>query len=345
MKKSILVMLAVILIAALVFVSCAPATPQQTITLRYASYQPQRGPEYDADIWMIKEIASRTNGRVKIEGYWDNTLLGQREMLKGIQEGTADLGFVFAGFFPKELTLWTVGTPILKGPIDLDKKSELFWKFYEQVPELKGELAAANQTLVSIDQSGELALISTKPIVKVDDIKGLKFRVPVGYDAEKLVAAGATTVATPAAEVYTAFERGAFDGCWLTVAGIYKYKWWEIGKNLVRIQQFTGTVFLLTANNNTWAKLPADIQQTIAKVGRERDKYHNERIRADDENGTKAMKAAGVTIRELSKEDVKKWADMAQAKLTEKWAKDADAAGKLGTKTMTVFQDLLNKYQ
>jgi TRAP-type C4-dicarboxylate transport system substrate-binding protein len=341
MKKSIFIMIAVTMIVVLTFMGCAPTTPQQTITLRFASYQPTNGAEYEADIWMIKEIASRTNGRVKVEGYWDNTLISQTEMLKGIQEGTADLGYVFVGFFPKQLALWSVGTPLLNGPTDLDKKVEIFWKLYEQVPELKGELAAANQTVLSIDQSGTVALISSKPITKFEDIKGLKFRSPVGYDAEKLVAAGANTITMPVAEVYSAFERGAFDGCWLTVPSIYKYKWHEIGKNMLILNQFTASNFLLTVNNNSWAKLPADIQQTLAKICRERELYHNKKVIELDESGTKAMKAAGVTFRDLSKDDVKKWSDLAEAKLAEKWAKDVDAAGKPGTKTMQTFRALI----
>jgi TRAP-type C4-dicarboxylate transport system substrate-binding protein len=75
------------------------------ITLRFATYHSPIGPEGEGPKWLMEEITKRTDGEVKFEQYFAGSLLNARELLKGIQSGTADMGYIFTPYFPRELVM------------------------------------------------------------------------------------------------------------------------------------------------------------------------------------------------------------------------------------------------
>ena len=97
----------------------------ETITLRYASYNPPRGMGAQTSMWMMAEITKRTKGKVKFQQYFGGSLLKSRETLRGVQMGTADMGYIFVPYFPKELRLWSVAEPFVRGPVHPEKKGLL----------------------------------------------------------------------------------------------------------------------------------------------------------------------------------------------------------------------------
>jgi TRAP-type mannitol/chloroaromatic compound transport system substrate-binding protein len=55
------------------------------------------------------------------------------------------------------------------------------------------------------------ALVASRPIRKVEDLKGVKIRAPEGLAAEVFRRAGATPVTLPPSEVYTSLEKKIID--------------------------------------------------------------------------------------------------------------------------------------
>ena len=100
------------------FFSVPAAFAAETITLRFATYQPPTGIEGEAPKWLMEEITKRTNGQVKFEQYFGGSLLKAREILSGVQSGTADMGFVFTAYYPKELPVHSFPQVFIRGPVD-----------------------------------------------------------------------------------------------------------------------------------------------------------------------------------------------------------------------------------
>ena len=102
-----------------------------------------------------------------------------------------------------------------------------------------------------------------KEINSVDDLKGLKMRIP-GFAGEIIAKLGAKLTNTPAGEIYTALERRTIDALeWVgpsldlrmgfhKIAPYYYTGWHEPGAELQ---------FLI--NKEKWDTLPADLQEIL----------------------------------------------------------------------------------
>jgi TRAP-type C4-dicarboxylate transport system substrate-binding protein len=316
------------------------------ITLRFSSYNPPRGMESECELWLIERIEKHTNGKVKFEHYSGEALLKARETLKGIQAGTADMGFLMTAYFPKELPFWSVAQPFINGPSQAKKTAAFFWELYEKSPILKAELDKWNQKLVAIHVFGKMGLGGPKPIKSLADVKGIRVRCAGGYDALHIGALGGQVVFLPAPEAYTAMEKGALDACYTPFISYYKYKLYEIGAepNLLEIPKFNGTVGLITINLKTWNKLPDDVQKAISEAGREYTEINAEKELALDQDYRDKMKKAGCTITDITNDEVKKWANLIEAESKAKWLDSVKDQGAQGKEIMEQASQLIKKY-
>ena len=330
---------------ALLFVMQLPLEAKP-ITLRFSSYNPPRGMESECELWLMQTIEKKTNGKVKFEHYSGETLLKARETLKGIQAGTADMGFLMTAYFPKELPLWSVAQPFINGPSQPKTTAAFFRELYGKSPLLKEELDKWNQKLVAIHVFGNMGLGGPKPIKSLADVKGLRVRCAGGYEAIQIAALGANVVFLPAPEVYMAMEKGALDACFTPVTSYYKYKLYEIGSqhHLLEIPKFNGTVGLITINSQTWDKLPGDVQKAIMDAGKEYSEIEAEKIIALDKDYGDKMKKAGCTIIRINKDEVKKWADLIEAETKAKWLENVKSEGTKGKEIMDQAVQLIEKY-
>ncbi len=103
-----------------------------------------------------------------------------------------------------------------------------------------------------------------KKIETVDDLKGLKMRIP-GLGGKVLAKAGGTPMLLAGGEVYTALERGTIDATeWVgpfhdqrlglyRAAKYYYYPGWHE----------PGTVLEFIVNRKAWDELPEDLQKIV----------------------------------------------------------------------------------
>ena len=111
MKKMSLIILSLIAASILIFTGCSTPTPTPTpspapapapapapekpIVLRYSTQDPNTETILRfVDPW-IAEIEKATNGRVKIEPYYSQTLAKGPDTWQAVKTGVADMGFCF----------------------------------------------------------------------------------------------------------------------------------------------------------------------------------------------------------------------------------------------------------
>lgn len=341
--KGCLVLCAVVV--ALFFAGTTPSygAPQ---TIRFAIYTPQRGLEGEAMTWLTEEIEKRTKGAVKFQNYFAGSLLKERETLRGVQSGAADMGYIFVPYFPRELTLWSVGEPFIRGPVDPAKKAEFFSELYDQSPELQTALKAYNQKLVAIHYFGQMAAGGPRPLKSLNDLKGLRIRCAGGYDAEHMVALGAKVVFLPGTEIYSAMEKGAVQANYTAFISYFKYRLFEIGKQhtVLVVPQFTGSLALITINQKVWDGLSPDVQKVITDVGKEYGKKIASEIKTLEIDIKNKMKTAGATVVDLPVSEVNAWAAASEKDSLEKWVKKAEEQKQPGKALMDRAKKLVEKY-
>lgn len=86
----------------------AQAKPSvKPLVLRFAHMSPPRGTQAQYLEKACSEVEKGTEGRVKIEIYWSESLVKVKEMPKAIQKGICDIAWVASVYHPAEIPLWT----------------------------------------------------------------------------------------------------------------------------------------------------------------------------------------------------------------------------------------------
>lgn len=343
-KRSVVILLLVLGAFILFLASSAQA---KTITLRYASYNPPRGMGAQTAMWMMDEITKRSEGKVKFQQYFGGTLIKARETLRGVQQGTADMGYLFVPYFPKELRVWTVAETFVRGPASPKKRGAYFWDLYEQIPEMEKQLAQWNQKVLAIRVFGKMAVGGPTPIKSLEDLKNLRVRCAGGYDSQHMSDLGAKIVFLKGSEVYSAMQKGAVDANYTAFTSYFKYRLYEIGDNhhLLVVPQFSGSIGLITMNLKKWNSLPADLKKIISDVGKEYSQVQHDKILELEKEYLDKMKAAGCTIFEASSKEIQAWGEVTEGPSKVKWTKGAEEQGIANAKDLfDKAEKLIGKY-
>jgi len=241
-----------------------------------------------------KEVAARTNGRYKVETFYNGSLGGERESIEAVQLGTQQLTFSSTGPVPNfvpEAKILDVpflfrdkahARAVLDGPIGQD----MLKKF-----DSKG------LTGLAWAENGFRHMTNSKRDVKTpDDLKGLKMRTmenPVHIAAYKQFGIITTPMAFP--EVFTALQQGTVDGQENPLSVIISAKFDQVQKYL----SLTGHVYspcIFLMSKEAFDKLtPAD-QKAFLEAAKEGVKANRARVDADDAKGVADLRAKGMTV-------------------------------------------------
>ncbi|KWT74101.1 MULTISPECIES: TRAP transporter substrate-binding protein [unclassified Variovorax] len=241
-----------------------------------------------------KEVAARTNGRYKIETFYNGSLGGERESIEAVQLGTQELAFSSTGPVPNfvpETKILDVpflfrdkahARAVLDGPIG----QELLTKF-----DAKGFKALAWA------ENGFRHMTNSKRDVKApEDLKGLKMRTmenPVHIAAYKGLGIITTPMAFP--EVFTALQQGTVDGQENPLSVIMAAKFSQVQKHL----SLTGHVYspcIFVMNKAAFDKLSAADKTAFLEAAKVAVKANRDRVDQDDANGVKELRAQGMTV-------------------------------------------------
>ena len=113
-------------------------------------------------------------------------------------------------------------------------------------------------------------------------------------------------------EAYTSLQTGVYNGWIMFPSGVVNFKLHEVAKIYTEIGFGAITWHGLTVNKARWAKLPKDVQDIIAEVGRE---YEARTGTVNLENYPKQLeqlKAAGATVRKLPDNVTRRLGHLAQ---------------------------------
>jgi len=349
MTKKIWFMLGVIILSTLaVFVGCAPTPPPtEKYSLTFTYPVAPIGPGAETAKWFTQEIKERTNGRVEIEIFWGGALLKPGEELDGIAQGIADMGPVINPYAHEKLLITNAlrdGTGFLG--VDMIGACEAFWRLAEKYPQIEEEYLAQSQKVLAFNTGGNIHVISTVPIRRVEDFKGLRLRV--GSPLTKLIskATGATPIGIKASEAYSALDRGVIDATHGDIDYMNAYKYYEVAKHFTYIDLGSAPpMTAITINLDKWEKLPSDIQGIMLKLGREYHKVYGEKYYEEADEIRKHWQGGeGVKFYKLPPEDYEKMrTHPAVEELRRKNVEKLEAKGLPGQEMMDEFVKLLKE--
>jgi TRAP-type mannitol/chloroaromatic compound transport system substrate-binding protein len=192
----------------------APAVvkAQGPISMRWQSTWPSKDIFHEFALDYAKKVNDMTGGDLKIEVLPAGAVVPAFGLLEAVSKGTLDGGHgVLVYHYGKQtaLALWGSGPGYA-----MDANMLLSWHKYGGGKELLEKLyASINANVVSFPYgpmpTQPLGWFK-KPITKVDDLKGLKFRT-VGISIDVFQGMGAAVNALPGGEIVSAMDRGLLD--------------------------------------------------------------------------------------------------------------------------------------
>jgi tripartite ATP-independent transporter DctP family solute receptor len=248
------------------------------------------------------EFAKRANAKLgdtaKVVVFGSSQLGGDSEMLKKLKLGTIDLAL--------PSTVMSSQIPVF-GMFEMPylvKDRDHMAKIRDQIvyPNLVPMAEKSGYHIIGVWENGFRQITNSKhPIVKPDDLKGIKLRTPQGTWRVKMFQAyGANPSPLALSEVFVALQTGVMDGQENPLAQIYPLRFQEVQKYL----SMTGHVYTpayVTAGAS-WSKLPADVQKILADTAKEMQPVVY-KIAADLDNDLLAkLKAAGMQVNEADKD-------------------------------------------
>lgn len=301
-----------------------------TVVVKYSDHDPPGGvrTNFLKNVW-LPEMVKQTGGKITIQDFWGGAMVSAPEALKAIGDNVANMGFVFPEFYSKQLPLHQGFKLFPIGPGSWAAQHWFYEKVYSEIPEFKAELKKFNQMPLLATAGLPGAFLSTKPITKISDLKGRKWRASSRWVLAFLKNAGATPVSVPWADVYMALQTGTIDGVLTNYDGAAMTKLDEPGQNiLVAKELWWATPFLHLVNLDFWAGLPKDVQDGILKASAGASEQFGKAYDDAFEQILGTMKKAGRKVSIAGADELAKWEQAAGAQEQAKvWVKELQEAG------------------
>ncbi len=149
-------------------------------------------------------------GNIAVEEFYQESLLAATDIMPGVAQGRAELGFMIALYHPGELPLsQVVGVPFQTD--DSEAAIKTFNSLYEENEAFRAEYDAQGVHVLSFVPLAPNMIGTSEPLTGLDDLQGQKIRA-VGLVSQAMQIAGVSPVALAAPEIYEAVERGVIDG-------------------------------------------------------------------------------------------------------------------------------------
>ena len=261
----------------------------------------------------IKELVEeKTNGACQVKIFANEQLGDEQNIAEQCVTGACDMGF-------SEGSVWATvtnkpefavfGLPFQYSNIDAAK--EVTANLIR--PELNKIADGTGLYVLGNVYSGFRHMLSVKsPIKTLDDLKGMKIRVPTAtiyVDMFKDMGANPTTTAF--SETYQALQQGVVEGCECDLANIVQQNWMEVN-NYMSYTYHLAAMNVICINQEKWNSFPEDIQKAIQEAVIESEAYCFELRATSDQDNIAAIEKAGVEIYEMPQTEIAKMKDACQ---------------------------------
>ena len=297
-----------------------------------------RGIEYVA-----KYVEDQTGGKFVIKIAYGGTLSPEKENLDGIKIGAFESAAVCTSYHPgRNPAANGLDLPFL--PLESFDVARAVYEAFYLTPAAKEEMAKWDAMLymAGILPQYEFMGVGAPPL-KIEDWKGKRVRA-IGGLGEAMRLLGASPIAPPASEVYTALDRGTVDAASFPFTYAHaSYKLQEISKWYTTNMSPSTSNCPYVISQKAWAKLPPQYQKLLidAKDGAYaalKAAYKE----ADDKNLPDFQKRGLIAVT-YSKEDLAKFREIAAKPVWDKWVAEVEAKGLPGKQLLQLILDTAKK--
>ncbi|OYQ39258.1 ABC transporter substrate-binding protein [Rhodoferax sp. TH121] len=290
--------------AVLATLGVAQAQEIREHTIKFATQNPKGHPMVLGMERFAENVTKKSGGKIKVNLFPGGVLGGDQANVSAVQGGTLEMVVLNTGILAsvaKELAIFDFpflissaqeADALVDGPVGKKLHAKL---------EEKGIVGLSYWELGFRNITN-----SKRPILKVEDIEGLKLRVipnPINVDWVKALGANPTPLPFP--ELYAALEQKAIDGQENPLTVINANKLYEVQKyvTLTNHQYNPQSVII---SKKFWDTLNAAEKKLIDEASDDATKYQREQSRAQAAAAVDGLKKGGMTVSEFSPAELAK---------------------------------------
>ena len=271
-------------------------------------------------------VDQMSGGRLKIRVYGGGELIPALEAFDAVSSGTAQIGhgaaYYWAGKIPAAQFFASV-------PFGMNAQQVNAWIQSGGGMELWRELYAPFNLIPFLagNTNAQMGGWFNKEINSIDDIKGLKMRIP-GLGGRVFERAGGSAILSAGGEIYTNLERGVIDATeWIGPFHDYKMGFHEIAKYYYSPGWHeAGTALEVFVNTSSFHSLPLDLQGIIEAAAARLNLFMMTELEVKNAEFLAKMRAEGVDIRDFPAEVLEAFKSITDEVIAEMVEKDPKSA-------------------
>ncbi len=250
------------LCAASVAFGAAAQEPEVTLTVHH--FIGPKAPTQAAFIepW-AKRVEEQSDGRIKVEIYPSMSLGGAPpELYSQARDGVADIVWTLPGYTPGVFPR----TEVFELPTVHRGSAEATSLAIQDVFDMIAPDFEDVHPILIYAHAGQVLHMVDKPIHKVEDLAGLKLRIPSRTGAMLIEAWDAQPVGMPVPELPQALSKGVVDGAMVPYEIVLPLKIYELTNYSIEGpegRRFGTSVFAYLMNKERYESLPDDLKTVI----------------------------------------------------------------------------------
>lgn len=317
------------------------SAPSDTWTLDYSGIN--RGTYHSSAFeWWVAEVEARSDGRITVETFWDESLCPYSDALACVADGRADLAIISP--VDHGLPIMTASTlPFMSN--HEPAVGAAMYELYEQNDQFRAEWDNAGVIPLAFPAAHSAYLGTTEEVAGLDDLDGLQVRA-VGYVQHAASAVGMVPASIAFSEIYESLERGVIDAWITSVDGSVSSGLPEVTDHVTAL----GTGVLTSIVNPAISKdvfdsMPTDVQDVILEVSAEyRERFVDEFFVPAVEEDCAAMMSEIESFTELPESEVEQWRETVGNDIADQWIETVEGAGVSDAAgVLDAYRDLLAK--
>ncbi len=294
---------------------------------------------------LSKYVDEMSNGRLKIKVYGAGEMVPAMEVFDAVSRGAAQLGHGASYYWTGKLKSSQFFTAVPFGLTAQEINSWIHWGGGQEL----WEEAYAPFNLIPFaggNTGVQMAGWFKKEINSLDDLKGLKMRIP-GLAGEIFSRAGAETVLLPGSDIFLALQQGVIDAAeWVgpfndltfgfhQVADYYYYPGWHEG----------GSTLEIIINKEAYSSLTDDLKAIVKYAARAVNQEMLDEYTANNNRAlTELVEVHGVELRKLP-DDVLIELRRISEEVMEEFIKDDEMATKIYNSFLAFKQDVIQYHE
>jgi tripartite ATP-independent transporter DctP family solute receptor len=271
------------------------------ITLKLGHIQTENDFWHLGSLKFKEELEKRSNGAIVLNIYANSTLGGDRDLVEGMQIGTADFGLVAGVLSNFEGTIGLLELPYL-----FDNQEEFNKIIHGPIgEEISGNvLKKTSVRILNWWDRGPRQITSNKPINKLADLKGLKIRMPqIPAMVASFKAMGANPTPMAWSEVYTGLEQNVIEAQENPIPFIYGGRIQEVQK-YIALTDHKYEYVTIAMSDKRWQSLNEEQRKIITEAADVATAYENKLVIDKTNELLEEMKKGGLQVTTPDKKEL-----------------------------------------